>query len=145
MEKVDFACKLETVDTKEVLVNLFKSADEQDGGNMDNLEFLMHLDAEITDQGNEKVQEAEFIIVVDRLESMKIVRFSYLLHKLLKERLNARHPVETSARSSLQDAGLDERPGKHQVRTKINVFFRALFHHCICVERFRHVFSPGSE
>ena len=35
----------------------------------------MHLDAEILDQGNEKVQEAEFIIVVDRLESMKIVRF----------------------------------------------------------------------
>ena len=64
-----------TVDTKEVLVNLFKSADEQDGGEKDNLEFLMHLDAEITDQGNEKVQEAEFIIVVDRLESMKIVRF----------------------------------------------------------------------
>ena len=39
-------------------------------------------DAEITDQGNEKVQEAEFIIVVDRLESMKIVRFWYLMHKL---------------------------------------------------------------
>ena len=75
MEKVDFTCKLETVDTKEVLVNLFKSVDEQDGGKMDNQEFLMHLDAEITDQGNEKVQEAEFIIVVDRLESMKIVRF----------------------------------------------------------------------
>ena len=75
MEKVDFTCKLETVDKKEVLVNLFKSVAEQDGGEMDNLEFLMHLDAEITDQGNEKVQEAEFIIVVDRLESMKIVRF----------------------------------------------------------------------
>ena len=75
MEKVDFACKLETVDKKEVLVNLFKSAAEQDGGEKDNLEFLMHLDAEIPDQGNEKVQEAEFIIVVDRLESLKIVRF----------------------------------------------------------------------
>merc|ERR1711963_247711 len=71
MEKVDFTCKLETVDTKEVLVNLFKSADEQDGGEKDNLEFLMHLDAEITDQGNEKVQEAEFIIVVDRSGSMQ--------------------------------------------------------------------------
>merc|ERR1712012_630663 len=58
-------------DTKEVLVNLFKSADEQDGGKMDNQEFLMHLDAEITDQGNEKVQEAEFIIVVDRSGSMQ--------------------------------------------------------------------------
>ena len=75
MEKVDFTCKFETVDTKEVLVNLFKSVDEQDGGEMVNLEFLMHLDAEIPDQGNEKVQEAEFIIVVDRLESMKIVCF----------------------------------------------------------------------
>ena len=82
MEKVDFTCKLETVDMTDVLVSLFKSADEQDGGEKDNLEFLMHLDAEITDQGNEKVQEAEFIIVVDRLESMKIVRFWYLMHKL---------------------------------------------------------------
>merc|ERR1712004_418732 len=71
MEKVDFTCKLETVDTKEVLVNLFKSADEQDGGEKDNLEFLLHLDAEIPDQGNKKVQEAEFIIVVDRSGSMQ--------------------------------------------------------------------------
>ena len=65
MDKVQFVCKLETVTRKEVLVSLFQSAGDQvkDGAND---EFLMHLDAEVPDQGNEKVQEAEFIIIVDR-------------------------------------------------------------------------------
>ena len=65
MEKVQFSCKLETVAMKEVLVSLFQSAGDQvkDGAND---EFLMHLDAEMPDQGNKRVQEAEFIIIVDR-------------------------------------------------------------------------------
>ena len=65
MDKVQFSCKFETVARKEVLVSLFQSAGDQveDGAND---EFLMHLDAEMPDQGNEKVQEAEFIIIVDR-------------------------------------------------------------------------------
>ena len=65
MDKVQFSCKLETVARKEVLVSLFQSAGDQvkDGSND---EFLVHLDAEMPDQGNEKVQEAEFIIIVDR-------------------------------------------------------------------------------
>ena len=65
MDKVQFVCKFETVQRKEVLVSLFQSASDQvkDGVND---EFLMHLDAEIPDQGKEKVQEAEFVIIVDR-------------------------------------------------------------------------------
>ena len=65
MDKVQFSCKFETVARKEVLVSLFQSAGDQvkDGSND---EFLVHLDAEMPDQGNEKVQEAEFIIIVDR-------------------------------------------------------------------------------
>ena len=65
MEKVKFECRLETVDRGQVVVSLFKGSGEQlqDGAND---EFLMHLSAEVPDQGEEKVQEAEFIVVVDR-------------------------------------------------------------------------------
>ena len=66
MDKVQFSCKLETVARKEVLVSLFQSAGNQVADGTNN-EFLMHLDAKMPDQGNEKVQEAEFIIIVDRL------------------------------------------------------------------------------
>ena len=65
MENVKFECKLETVDRGQVVVSLFKGSGEQlqEGAND---EFLMHLSAEVPDQGEEKVQEAEFIVVVDR-------------------------------------------------------------------------------
>ena len=66
MENVKFECKLETVDRGEVVISLFKGSKEQlfqDGAND---EFLMHLSAELPDQGEEKVQEAEFIVIVDR-------------------------------------------------------------------------------
>merc|ERR1712130_1021936 len=36
-----------------------------------NDKFLMHLNAEVPDQGEEKVQEAEFLVVVDRSGSMQ--------------------------------------------------------------------------
>ena len=66
MDKVQFSCKLETVGRKEVLVSLFQSAANQVADGTNN-EFLMHLDAQMPDKGNEKVQEAEFVIIVDRL------------------------------------------------------------------------------
>ena len=65
MENVKFECKLETVERGEVVISLFKGSKEQlqDGAND---EFLMHLSAEVPDQGEDKVQEAEFIVIVDR-------------------------------------------------------------------------------
>ena len=65
MENVKFECKLETVDRGQVVISLFKGSGDQlqDGAND---EFLMHLSAEVADQGEEKIQEAEFIVVVDR-------------------------------------------------------------------------------
>merc|ERR1711971_1102319 len=70
MENVKFECKLETVERGEVAISLFKGSKEQlqDGAND---EFLMHLSAEVPNQGEEKVQEAEFIVVVDRSGSMQ--------------------------------------------------------------------------
>merc|ERR1712037_607370 len=70
MEDVKFECKLETVDRGQVVISLFKGSGEQlqEGAND---EFLMHLSAEVLDQGEEKVQEAEFIVVVDRSGSMQ--------------------------------------------------------------------------
>ena len=60
-----FECKLETVERGEVVISLFKGSREQlqDGAND---EFLMHLSAEVPNKGEEKVQEAEFLVVVDR-------------------------------------------------------------------------------
>ena len=73
---MQFVCKLETVARKEVLISLFQSSGDQvkDGAND---EFLMHLDAEVLDQGNEKVQEAEFIIIVDRLLPRRFNIFNF--------------------------------------------------------------------
>merc|ERR1712037_369793 len=70
MEDVKFECKLETVDRGQVVISLFKGSGEQlqEGAND---EFLMHLSAEVLDQGEEKVQEAEFIVIVDRSGSMQ--------------------------------------------------------------------------
>merc|ERR1712088_237938 len=70
MDKVQFVCKFETVQRKEVLVSLFQSASDQvkDGVND---EFLMHLSAEVADQGEAKVQSVEFIVIVDRSGSMQ--------------------------------------------------------------------------
>jgi len=66
MENVKFECKLETVDRGEVVISLFKGSGEQLQPEGANDEFLMHLSAEVPDQGEEKVQEAEFLVVVDR-------------------------------------------------------------------------------
>ena len=66
MENVKFECKLETVDRGEVVISLFKGSGEQLQAEGANDEFLMHLSAEVPDQGEEKVQEAEFLVVVDR-------------------------------------------------------------------------------
>ena len=66
MENVQFNCVLETVSREQVVVSLFQGAGEQEvqGANM---EHLLHLEAEVPSKGEEKVQQAEFIIVVDRL------------------------------------------------------------------------------
>ena len=60
-----FECYLETVDRSQVVVNLFRGSGEQvqDGVND---EFLMHLSAEVANQGEAKAQYAEFIVIVDR-------------------------------------------------------------------------------
>ena len=63
MENVKFECKLESVGRGEVGINLFKGWGEQLQEEEPNDEFLMHLSAEVPDQGEEKVQEAEFIVV----------------------------------------------------------------------------------
>ena len=39
--------------------------EKQQEGDVNN-EFLMHLSAEVADQGEAKVQSAEFIVIVDR-------------------------------------------------------------------------------
>ena len=65
MENVKFECKLETVERDQVVISLFKGSGEQLQEGV-NDEFLMHLSAEVPNQGEEKVQEAEFIVVVDR-------------------------------------------------------------------------------
>ena len=107
MDKMQFVCKLETVARKEVLISLFQSSGNQvkDGAND---EFLMHLDAEVLDQGNEKVQEAEFIIIVDRFMQLFLLPFSSLRSILpsqtnivYQEWINARHSLETGSRSTL--------------------------------------------
>ena len=106
MDKVQFSCKLETVARKEVLVSLFQSAGNQvaDGTND---EFLMHLDAQMPDQGNEKVQEAEFIIIVDRLvmlcDLVAFFPFKSILMTIgvYQEWFDAGHSLETGARSNL--------------------------------------------
>ena len=65
MENVMFECELETVDRGQVVISLFKgSEDQRQKGAND--EFLMHLSAEVADRGKGKVQQAEFIVVVDR-------------------------------------------------------------------------------
>ena len=66
MENVKFECRLETVERGEVVISLFKGSKEQLLQDGPNDEFLMYLSAEMPDQGEEKVQEAEFIVVVDR-------------------------------------------------------------------------------
>ena len=60
-----FECYLETVDRSQVVVNLFRGSGEQvqDGVND---EFLMHLSADVPALEEQKVQEAEFIVIVDR-------------------------------------------------------------------------------
>ena len=65
MENVKFECYLETVDRSQVVVNLFRGSGEQvqDGVND---EFLMHLSADVPALEEQKVQEAEFIVIVDR-------------------------------------------------------------------------------
>ena len=65
MENIKFDCKLETVDKGEVALSLFKVLEKQQEGDVNN-EFLMHLSAEVADQGEAKVQSAEFIVIVDR-------------------------------------------------------------------------------
>ena len=65
MENVKFDCRLETVAREAVAMSLFQGAKEQ-GGQGANDEFLLHLEAEVREQGQEKVQQAEFIVVVDR-------------------------------------------------------------------------------
>ena len=111
MENVKFECKLETVDRGQVVISLFKGSGEQlqEGAND---ELLMHLSAEVPVQGEEKVQEAEFIVVVDRWVS-KILRFYSGTDLKPQEWLNAGHTVETSARGTLQDAGADKGPREH--------------------------------
>ena len=70
MENIEFHCRLETVAQGEAMVSLFQGAGEQrETGAND--EFLLHLDAEVNDHGKEKVQQAEFIIVVDKSGSMQ--------------------------------------------------------------------------
>ena len=65
MENVKFECYLETVDRSQVVVNLFRGSGEQvqDGVND---EFLMHLSADVPALEEQKIQEAEFIVIVDR-------------------------------------------------------------------------------
>ena len=60
-----FECYLETVDRSQVVVNLFRGSGEQvqDGVND---EFLMHLSTDVPALEEQKVQEAEFIVIVDR-------------------------------------------------------------------------------
>ena len=60
-----FECYLETVDRSQVVVNLFRGSGEQvqDGVND---EFLMHLSADVPALEEQKIQEAEFIVIVDR-------------------------------------------------------------------------------
>jgi len=70
MENIKFDCKLETVDKGEVALSLFKVLEKQQEGDVNN-EFLMHLSAEVADQGEAKVQSAEFIVIVDRSGSMQ--------------------------------------------------------------------------
>jgi len=70
MENIKFDCKLETVDKSEVALSLFKVLEKQQEGEVNN-EFLMHLSAEVADQGEAKVQSAEFIVIVDRSGSMQ--------------------------------------------------------------------------
>jgi len=70
MENIKFHCKLETVDKGEVALSLFKVLEKQQEGEV-NDEFLMHLSAEVADQGEAKVQSAEFIVIVDRSGSMQ--------------------------------------------------------------------------
>jgi len=70
MENIKFDCKLETVGKSEVALSLFKVVEKQHEGEV-NDEFLMHLSAEVADQGEAKVQSAEFIVIVDRSGSMQ--------------------------------------------------------------------------
>ena len=65
MENVKFECYLETVDRSQVVVNLFRGPGEQvqDGVND---EFLMHLSADVPALEEQEIQEAEFIVIVDR-------------------------------------------------------------------------------
>ena len=60
-----FECYLETVDRSQVVVNLFRGSGEQvqDGVND---EFLMHLSADVPALEEQKIKEAEFIVIVDR-------------------------------------------------------------------------------
>jgi len=71
MSVIEFSCTLETVPGPKSVLSLFKDHDKQDIKET-NEEYLMTIEAEVPVQINaeEKTQQAEFIVVVDRSGSM---------------------------------------------------------------------------
>ena len=71
MSLIEFSCTLETVPGPKSVLSLFKDHDKQDH-EQSNDEYLMTIEAEIPikSDAEEKTQEAEFIVVVDRSGSM---------------------------------------------------------------------------
>lgn len=83
METVEFTCRLETVPGDNATIRLFRTNEDQ-ANTKYNDEFLMHLEGEINEETQSKVQEAEFIVVVDRSGSMGGTPWKQVQEALLK-------------------------------------------------------------
>jgi len=71
MENIQFECVLETVPRGQVVVSLFQGANDQGEAGDNNEEYLLHLEAQVpADKEEKKVQQAELIVIVDKSGSM---------------------------------------------------------------------------
>ena len=82
---IEFSCTLETVPPAKSVLSLFKDHDKQELKEH-NDEYLMTIEAEIPiqDEKDEKPQEAEFIVVVDRSGSMGGTPWAQVQQALVK-------------------------------------------------------------
>jgi len=85
MSMIEFSCTLETVPPAKSVLSLFKDHDKQETKEH-NDEYLMTIEAEIPiqDEKDEKPQEAEFIVVVDRSGSMGGTPWAQVQQALVK-------------------------------------------------------------
>jgi len=85
MSVIEFSCTLETIPASKSVLSLFQGHDKQDNKE-NNDEYLLTIEAEvpIKKETEEKTQEAEFIVVVDRSGSMGGTPWQQVQQALIK-------------------------------------------------------------